>query len=114
MVDPARSRLSRWMQRLLHPGDAPGPAPTPGGPGVPLLALEPGQEGQVLALDEAWSARWEHLSQFGLTPGMTIRLMQKRPVPIVQVGGTELALDLPVAQAIYITREAPEVPIGCP
>jgi Fe2+ transport system protein FeoA len=107
MVDPARSRLSRWMQRLLHPGGVPGPAPTPGGPGVPLLALEPGQEGQVLSMDDDRSERLEHLGQFGLTPGATIRLVQKRPVPVVQVGCTDLALDLPVAQAIYIDRPSP-------
>ena len=42
------------------------------------------------------------LSQYGLLPGTPIRLARKYPVPIVQLGQTDLALDRAVAARIYV------------
>jgi Fe2+ transport system protein FeoA len=102
MVNPARSTLSQWARRLLARRAR--PAPPSDAPGVPLLSLEPGQGGQVVAMDGDSPERLHHLSQYGLTPGTPIRLRQKRPVPIVQVGETDLALDAPIAATIYVER----------
>jgi Fe2+ transport system protein FeoA len=99
-VDPQRSSLSR---RLLHLFDRNSPAAATGGPEgtVRLLDLKPGQGGHVCDVGGGGS-RLAHLSQYGLLPGTPIRLTQKRPVPIVQVGQTDLALDMAIAAEIYV------------
>jgi Fe2+ transport system protein FeoA len=42
------------------------------------------------------------LSQYGLLPGTPVRLARKYPVPIVQVGQTDFALDRSVAARIFV------------
>ena len=42
------------------------------------------------------------LSLFGLFPGAPIRLRQTRPVPVISLGETELALDRTVAANIQV------------
>jgi Fe2+ transport system protein FeoA len=78
---------------------------------VGLLDLKPGESGHIsdtemysteAAETEAQSATRACLSQFGLLPGTPVRLTQNRPVPIVEVGQTELALDYLVAAAIRV------------
>ena len=41
-----------------------------------------------------------------LVPGATLRLVQRRPSLVVEVGETTLALDEQVAAAIFVRREA--------
>jgi len=99
-VDPERSRLTR---RLLRMFDRKSPATAPASleGTVRLLHLKPGQDGHVCDVGGE-GGRLARLSQYGLLPGTPIRLTQKRPVPIVQVGQTELALDISVAAEIYV------------
>jgi DtxR family Mn-dependent transcriptional regulator len=66
------------------------------------LNLAPGQSATVVAITSADPDRARQLSQYGLTAGTPIRLLQKRPVPIVQVGETDLAVDTPIAAEIYV------------
>jgi Fe2+ transport system protein FeoA len=99
-VDPARTRLARWVAWLGRPEPVAAPPPA----GVPLLSLRPGQEATVVAVATAHLDRARQLSQYGLAPGTQIRLLQKRPTPIIQVGQTDLALDLPVAAEIYVAK----------
>jgi Fe2+ transport system protein FeoA len=123
-VDPLRTSLA---SRLLHlfgqrGGDlilregkfSSEPANTRSGVMVRLLDLRPGESGHISDI-EAWSAEpaesaetkarsatLASLSQYGLLPGTPVRLTQKRPVPIVEVGQTELALDYSVAAEICV------------
>jgi DtxR family Mn-dependent transcriptional regulator len=69
---------------------------------VRLLDLKPGQSGHVCDVGGEGSNKLAQLSQYGLLPGTPIRLTQKHPVPIVQVGQTDLALDMAVAAEIYV------------
>ena len=102
LANPERSRITHWLARLFH-REAADPAPaTPAG-SVPLLSLRPGEGGAVTTI-VGDAERCAELSQYGLTPGTPVQLRQRRPVPIVAVGETELALDLPVAAAIYVAR----------
>ena len=100
-VDTERSTLTR---RLLGMFDRKSPAATPDKPvgTVRLLDLKPGQGGHVCDVGGEGSSTLAHLSQYGLLPGTPIRLTQKRPVPIVRVGQTDLALDMSVAAEIYV------------
>jgi Fe2+ transport system protein FeoA len=106
MVDPAQSRITRWVQWLG--GQRAAPTPAPPAAGVPLLRLATGQMGTVTALAPDQPERARQLGQYGLLLGSPIRLLQKRPVPIIQVGQTDLALDLPIAAEIYVEVHALE------
>ena len=70
-----------------------------------VMDLEPGQQA-VVAEVEGDPARALQLSHYGLTPGTPITLTQKRPLPVVQVGRTDLALDAAVAYSIYVSADA--------
>ncbi len=98
-VNPARSRLGEWTARLFGSRRE---ASTAASGCIPLLQLRPGQEARVVSLGDDDSSEALHLSLFGLFPGAPIRLRQTRPVPIVSLGETELALDRVVAAAIQV------------
>ena len=100
-VNPARSRLLTWVERWIK-------RPTPSAPPpratdrLSLLDLAPGQEGRVVALGESEPEQMMHLSDYGLMLGAPVRLCQRRPTPIIQVGETELALDAVLARDVYV------------
>lgn len=98
-INPARSHLSEWAARLFGPRGE-GRAATNGC--IPLLRLQPGQEARVVSLGDDDSSEALHLSLFGLFPGAPIRLRQTRPVPVISLGETELALDRTVAANIQV------------
>ncbi len=103
-VDPARSGLTRRVMRLFRRGKgSTGSAPVQRT--VSLLDLKPGQGGYISEIGEGAGGEtglFAHLSQYGLLPGTPVRLAQKRPVPIVQIGETDLALDQAVAAEISV------------
>lgn len=100
-VNPARSRLLTWVERWIK---RPAPRLTrPAAPGpLSLLDLAPGQAGRVVALGDSEPDQLLHLSDYGLMPGAPVRLCQRRPTPIIQVGETELALDASLAADVYV------------
>jgi DtxR family transcriptional regulator, Mn-dependent transcriptional regulator len=69
------------------------------------MDLEPGQEAVVTEV-AGDPARAQQLSHYGLTPGISVTLTQKRPLPVIQVGRTDLALDAAVACQIYVSPDA--------
>jgi len=69
---------------------------------VPLSELKPGQEGRVAYVGTDDGRRLEQLSSLGIVPDAVLRLLQKRPAPVVQIGETEVALDFAVARQIYV------------
>lgn len=99
-VDPARSTVSSWLQRVFKKRPR---ADQPAGEGaIPLLSLRPDQPARVVALGEGHPDELLHLSHFGLMPGIPIQLRQLRPVPIIRIGETDLALDRAVAAEISV------------
>lgn len=98
-IDPARSRLTRWVSRLFS---SPTATNTESLGSIPLLRLRPGQEARVVSLGDDDSREALQLNLFGLFPGAPIRLRQTRPVPVISLGETELALDRSVAANIQV------------
>jgi Fe2+ transport system protein FeoA len=98
-VDPRRTSIaSRVMGLFNRRADA--PAQHHEG-AVRLLDLPAGACGHVADV-EGDPARLVQLSQYGLLPGTPITLARKRPVPIVRIGQTDLALDRAVAAEVYV------------
>jgi len=48
--------------------------------------------------------RLERLISLGLSPGSVIRLAQRRPSFVLEVGETTLALDVDIVKEIYVRR----------
>lgn len=67
-----------------------------------LPRLKVGQRAQIAYLESAASRRMQKLLAMGISPGRTIEVLQRWPVIIVRVENTQVALDLPVAEAISV------------
>jgi DtxR family transcriptional regulator, Mn-dependent transcriptional regulator len=101
---------------LGHPPVCPHGKPIPPGPCCarfkreveplvrPLPDLKLGEEGRVVFITPKSKGRLERLSSMGLIPGSVIRLAQKRPAYVIEIGETTLALDEEVAKEIYMKR----------
>ncbi|MDH5720842.1 MAG: metal-dependent transcriptional regulator [Spirochaetia bacterium] len=65
---------------------------------VKLTALQPGEKALVKYIQNPES----FLSNMGVIPGETIKLLEKRPSAVIEVGSTTLALDKKAAEHIYV------------
>jgi DtxR family Mn-dependent transcriptional regulator len=72
---------------------------------LPLSELEPGHAARIVFISAGLDKRLERLGSFGVVPGTAIRLRQKRPSFVLEIGGTSLALEREVAGDIYVRRE---------
>jgi DtxR family Mn-dependent transcriptional regulator len=70
----------------------------------PLPDLNLGEQGRVVFIAPKSKGRLERLSSLGLTPGSVVRLAQRRPSYVVEIGETTLALDEEIAREIYVKR----------
>jgi DtxR family Mn-dependent transcriptional regulator len=71
-----------------------------------LEKLPLGERGLVTYITPGERPRLHRLAGLGLVPGATLRLLQRRPSLVVEIGETTLALDERVAAAIFVRREA--------
>jgi len=70
----------------------------------PLVTLPLGQKARIVYMFPSHQKRWGKLHQFGLYPGNVIKLIQRRPSYVVEVGGTTLALDDEICREIYVKK----------
>jgi len=93
---PAVSFVKRLFRRRL-------PTVTGLPPGVRTAAeLRPGQKAKVLCLGSTVTDRHRTLTVYGLASGAEITLVQQQPACVIQIGETELALDLEIARDILV------------
>lgn len=71
---------------------------------LPLARVEPGSVVRVVHLACRIPERLSKLSGFGLVPGATLEVRQRRPAWVVAIGETTLALDADIAAEIYVSR----------
>jgi len=72
-----------------------------------LSDLALGQSGRITVIAPKFHSRLERLGTFGVVPGAEIRLKQKFPSFVIDVGETTLALDKDIAQEIYVRLMPP-------
>jgi len=101
---------------LGHPPTCPHGKPIPRGPCCarfkreveplvrPLSDLKLGEEGRVVFITPKSRFRLDRLSALGLIPGSVVRLAQRRPSFVLEVGETALALDEEILREIYVKR----------
>lgn len=70
-----------------------------------LTEMDPGEEGRILFISPKTHTRLDRLMSMGIAPGDHIRLHQRSPSYVVQMGETMLALDKEVAGDIYVRVE---------
>lgn len=63
-----------------------------------------GESARVAYLSAAQITRLQKLSSFGISPGATIKLLQKYPSFVVQCEETQIALEQDIARNIYVWR----------
>jgi Fe2+ transport system protein FeoA len=69
-----------------------------------LADVQPGQAARLKEFSSAISPqRWAHLQAYGLTPGRCVQVVQHRPVTVVRVEHTELAMEDDLARQIEVT-----------
>lgn len=110
VVDESRSLIGRLVRG--RPFKRVVPAPRRAGsstPDVPLTHVPRGTEVEIRSLRDMPSGRTARLSAFGVVPGTSVTLVQRRPVPVIRIGETDLALSEEILGEIWV---APAAPLG--
>lgn len=102
VVDESRSTLARALRRLWPERKASRGRRSRRVPGVPLTHVPVGGGAEILALEGMPATRLARLVAFGLAPGTTVEVLQARPVPVVRVGETELAISREILAQIRV------------
>lgn len=68
----------------------------------PLSELRLGVRARIIYINPRSHARLDRLSSLGVVPGCELRLHQKRPSIVVEIGETTLALDPEISREIYV------------
>jgi len=77
--------------------------------GLTLADIRPGCRARVAGFCRELPAdRLAHLQAYGLAPGYWVRVLQHRPVTVVQVEHTELALETELACEVLVMEEEGE------
>jgi DtxR family Mn-dependent transcriptional regulator len=71
---------------------------------IPLDELGLGEEGRIVFIAPKSHQRLDRLSTLGIVPGSIVRMHQKNPSHVLQIGETTLALDRDIVKDIYVKR----------
>lgn len=74
---------------------------------IPLEELGLGEEGRIVFIAPKSHERLDRLSTLGVVPGSIVRMHQKNPSHVLQIGETTLALDRDIVKDIYVKRTMP-------
>jgi DtxR family Mn-dependent transcriptional regulator len=67
-----------------------------------LRAFEIGATGRIVFIAPKYHDRMDRLAALGVIPGSTIRLHQRSPSYVIEIGETTIALDPEIAGEIYV------------
>ena len=71
---------------------------------IPLDELGLGEEGRIVFIAPKSHQRLDRLSTLGIVPGSIVRMHQKNPSHVLQIGETTLALDKDIVRDIYVKK----------
>jgi DtxR family Mn-dependent transcriptional regulator len=71
---------------------------------IPLEELGLGEQGRIVFIAPRSHQRLDRLSALGIVPGSVLRMHQKNPSYVLQMGETTLALDRDIVRNIYVKR----------
>ncbi len=71
---------------------------------IPLEELGLGEEGRIVFIVPKSHPRLDRLSNLGIVPGSIVRMHQKNPSHVLQIGETTIALDKDIVKDIYVKK----------
>jgi len=71
---------------------------------IPLEELGLGEEGRIVFIAPKSHQRLDRLSTLGIVPGSILRMHQKNPSFVLEIGETTIALDRDIVRNIYVKR----------
>ena len=71
---------------------------------IPLDELGLGEDGRIVFIAPKSHQRPDRLSTLGIVPGSNVRMHQKNPSHVLQIGETFLALDRDIVTDIYVKK----------
>jgi len=101
---------------LGHPPNSPDGKPIPRGeccsmfrqemkPLVaPLADLVPGEQAKIVFITPGSHSRLDRLSAMGVVPGSIVKLHQKKPAYVIQLGETMIAVDKDITKEIFVKK----------
>lgn len=101
---------------LGHPPNSPDGKPIPRGeccamfrqemkPLVaPLADLTPGERAKIVFITPESHSRLDRLSAMGVVPGSVVKLHQKKPSYVIQLGETMIAVDKDITKEIFVKK----------
>lgn len=99
--DERSSRLARWVRRLVS---RPKPAERTGA--TTVAGLRPGTSATIKAVGGGPELQ-ARLAAQGLVPGAGLRLVQRWPSYVIEMGDTTLAFEQMVAQSVQVDPHDP-------
>ena len=69
-----------------------------------LTVLDVGERGRIIFIASNSHMRLDKLGSLGIVPGSTVKVHQKRPAFVIQLGETTLALDPEIIKEIYVKK----------
>lgn len=72
----------------------------------PIDELAVGSNVRIIFIASKSHARLDRLGTLGIVPGSVVRVHQKRPAFVIQIGETTLALDPEIVKEIFVKRVA--------
>jgi DtxR family Mn-dependent transcriptional regulator len=70
----------------------------------PLADLMPGQQAKIVFITPGSHSRLDRLSAMGVVPGSFVKLHQKKPSYVIQLGETMIAVDKDITKEIFVKK----------
>lgn len=70
----------------------------------PLSDLMPGEQGKIVFITPGSHSRLDRLSTMGVMPGSMVKLHQKKPSYVIQLGETMIAVDREITKEIFVKK----------
>ncbi len=71
---------------------------------IPLADLMPGEQAKIVFITPGSHSRLDRLSTMGVVPGSLVKLHQKRPSYVIQLGETMVAVDRDITKEIFVKK----------
>ena len=66
--------------------------------------MRPGESGRIVFIAPKHHDRLDKLSSLGIVPGAVVKLHQKQPTYVLDIGETSIALDYEIAKEIFVKK----------
>lgn len=117
-INPSASRLARWVERLFNrkqPSTQAGLS-IPGGftnpdtsTGLTLDQVRSGRSVRVAGFGAIGAEQSRHLQAYGVLPGRKVKVLAQKPMTVLQIEQTELAIETIVAKAVRVEEIQPPI-----